>query len=58
MSGKQEEEEGDEHMLDRSDLLRVFTARLAAFADVRSVAAAGGEIDWPINPIVRAASEP
>jgi len=58
MSDVHEEEEGDEHMPDRSDLLRVFAARLVAFADVRSMAAASGEIDWPINPAVRAASEP
>jgi hypothetical protein len=53
-----EEEEGDEHMPDRSDLLRVFAARLAAFADVRVEGAAGGDIDWPLAPSVRAASEP
>jgi hypothetical protein len=58
MSGLHEEEEDDEHMPDRSDLLRVFAPRLAAFAEVRSVAATGGDTDWPINPAVRAASEP
>jgi hypothetical protein len=58
LSDLHEEEEGDEHMPDRSDLLRVFAARLAASADVGVVAAAGGDIDWPLAPAVRAASEP
>jgi hypothetical protein len=58
MSGMHEEEGGDKQMPDRSDLMCVFAARLAAFAEVRSVAAAGGEIDWPLNPAVRAALEP
>jgi hypothetical protein len=58
MSGMHEEEEGNEHMPDCPDLLRVFAARLVAFAEVRSLSATGGEIDWPINSAVRAASEP
>ena len=58
MSDLHEDEEGDEHMPDRSDLLRVFAGRLAAFSDIRSVADAGGDIDWPLAPAVRAASEP
>jgi len=52
-----EEEDGDEHMPDRSDLKSVSAARHAAFAEVR-LGAAGGEIDWPLNPAVRAAPEP
>jgi hypothetical protein len=53
----QKEEEGDEHMPDRSDLKPVSAARHMAFAEVRTVAA-GGEVDWPLNPAVGAASEP
>jgi hypothetical protein len=51
-----EEEEGDEKMPDRSDLKFVSAARHPAFAEVRTVAA--GEVDWPLNPAVRAATEP
>jgi hypothetical protein len=52
-----EEEAGEEHMPERSDLKSVSAARHAAFAEVRSLAA-DGEIDWPLCPVVRAASEP
>ena len=56
--GMREELEGDDRMPERSELKPVRAARLGAFFDVESVAAAGGEVDWPLNPAVGAASEP
>jgi hypothetical protein len=52
-----EEEKGEEHMPERSDLKPVRATRLGAFFDVH-VVAAGGEVDWPLIPVVGAASEP
>jgi hypothetical protein len=52
-----EEEKSEEYMPDRSDFKSVPAGRLGAFFDVHSVAASG-EIDWPLNTAVRAASEP
>jgi hypothetical protein len=52
-----EEEEGDDQMPDRSDLKSLSAACHTAFAEVRTVAG-GGEVDWPLNPAVHAASEP
>ena len=51
-----EEEDGDEHMPDRLDLKSA--GRLGAFFDVHSIAAGGGDVDWPLSPAVHAASEP
>jgi len=56
MYGMHEEEEGDDYMPDRSDLKSA--ARLGAFFDVHSIAAAGGEVDWPLNAAVHTVSEP
>jgi hypothetical protein len=53
-----EEEQDEEHMPERSDLKPVRATRLGALFDVHVVAAAGGEIDWPLNPALGGASEP
>jgi hypothetical protein len=57
VSGMYEEEEGEDEMPDRSDPKFLSAARHAAFAESRTLAA-GGEVDWPLNPAVGAASEP
>jgi hypothetical protein len=53
-----EEEEGEEHMPDRSHLKSVRATRLGTFFHVHSVAAGGGEVDCPLNSAVGAGSEP
>ena len=51
-----EEEESDEHMPDRSEVARA-ASRLGVLGDLNLIVA-GGEIDWPLNPVVGAAPEP
>ena len=59
MSDMHEVEETDEQMPEHSGLWRtVPAARLKSFVEVESIVAGGGDIDWPPNLAVGAASEP
>ena len=59
MSDMHEVEETDERMPEHSDLWRTVPAsRFKSFVEVESIVAGGGDIDWPLNLTVGAASEP
>jgi hypothetical protein len=51
--------ERDEHMPDQSDLAKRLSAgRVGALLEGQPCIAAGGEVDWPLNPATSAGSDP